>query len=89
VRFTWRRVDRRIMRSEGPERIAPEWWRSLHHGPERKPPRPRAYYAIEDKQGARYWVFRHGLYRTGGGDEDDHDHDQAGPPEWFLHGLFA
>ena len=29
VRFTWRRVTRRVIKSEGPERIAPEWWREL------------------------------------------------------------
>ena len=29
ARFTWRRVTRRVVKSEGPERIAPEWWRSL------------------------------------------------------------
>ena len=27
VRLRWRRVVRRIVRMEGPERIAPEWWR--------------------------------------------------------------
>jgi protein ImuB len=29
VRFTWRRVTRRVTHAEGPERIAPEWWRLL------------------------------------------------------------
>jgi protein ImuB len=29
ARFTWRRVTRRVIKAEGPERIAPEWWRSL------------------------------------------------------------
>ena len=29
VRFTWRRVTRRVARAEGPERIAPEWWRLI------------------------------------------------------------
>jgi protein ImuB len=29
ARFTWRRVSRRVVKSEGPERIAPEWWREL------------------------------------------------------------
>ncbi len=29
VRFVWRRVTRRVVRADGPERIAPEWW--LHH----------------------------------------------------------
>ncbi len=27
VRFVWRRLTRRIVRADGPERIAPEWWR--------------------------------------------------------------
>lgn len=54
ARFTWRRVTRRVVKAEGPERIAPEWWRSL--GPQRD------YYRIEDEDGHRYWVFRDGLY---------------------------
>jgi protein ImuB len=29
ARFTWRRVTRRVVKAEGPERIAPEWWRGL------------------------------------------------------------
>ena len=29
ARFTWRRVTRRVARAEGPERIAPEWWRLI------------------------------------------------------------
>jgi protein ImuB len=29
ARFTWRRVTRRVVKAEGPERIAPEWWRAL------------------------------------------------------------
>jgi protein ImuB len=29
ARFTWRHVSRRVVKAEGPERIAPEWWRSL------------------------------------------------------------
>jgi protein ImuB len=29
VRFTWRRVTRRVVKAEGPERIAPEWWLEL------------------------------------------------------------
>ena len=27
MRFTWRRVTRRVVSAQGPERIAPEWWR--------------------------------------------------------------
>jgi len=29
ARFTWRHVTARVVKAEGPERIAPEWWRSL------------------------------------------------------------
>jgi len=35
--------------------------------------------------GAAYWVFRHGLY----GRDDDDGFEDAVPPSWFLHGLFA
>ena len=82
ARFIWRRVERRVQRAEGPERIAPEWWRAIGLGQNQKRPCSRDYYEIEDETGARYWVFRHGLY---GGAEDESDD----PPRWFLHGLFA
>jgi protein ImuB len=29
ARFTWRRLSRRVVKAEGPERIAQEWWRAL------------------------------------------------------------
>jgi protein ImuB len=54
VFFLWRRVRRRVVRADGPERIAPEWWR------EDTP--PRDYYRVEDAEGRRYWLFRAGLY---------------------------
>jgi protein ImuB len=75
ARFTWRRVTRRVVKSEGPERIAPEWWRSLWE----KQGKPRDYYRIEDDEGHRYWVFRDGLYQESG----------DGPPSWYLHGVFG
>ncbi len=78
--FIWRRVERRVARAQGPERIAPEWWRTLYLDADQKRPRTRDYYRIEDQQGAMYWVFRHGLYE---GEE------AAERPSWFLHGLFA
>jgi protein ImuB len=58
----------RIVRADGPERIEQEWW--LQSGP------PRDYYRVEDENGARYWLFRLGLYETRG-------------PQWFLHGYFV
>ncbi|MGQ0483865.1 MAG: Y-family DNA polymerase [Hyphomicrobiales bacterium] len=56
MRFTWRRVTRRVAKAQGPERIAPEWWRPGEGG------RLRDYYAIEDERGRRYWLYREGLY---------------------------
>jgi protein ImuB len=73
MRLTWRRVTRRIVRAEGPERIAPEWWRLTESE------RPRDYYRIEDEAGRRYWIYRDGLY----------DEDGGLPPKWFVHGLSA
>jgi protein ImuB len=78
ARFTWRRVERRIARAEGPERIAPEWWREIGQRTDTKMGRTRDYYRIEDEGGAGYWVFREGLY----GREEE-------APSWFLHGLFG
>jgi len=77
ARFTWRRVARRVLRSSGPERLAPEWWKAAGGC---KPKRTRDYYRVEDDQGGRYWVFREGLYD--GGDVDP-------PPSWWMQGLFA
>lgn len=55
--FTWRRKLHDVARMEGPERIAPEWWK-------RRDGKglTRDYYRIEDIRGRRFWIFRHGLY---------------------------
>ncbi|WP_078709499.1 DNA polymerase Y family protein [Consotaella salsifontis] len=55
LRFRWRKVLHTIARAEGPERIAPEWWREDARA------LPRDYYRIEDLEGRRFWVFREGL----------------------------
>ena len=57
VRFRWRRAFHRVMRSEGPERIAPEWWRSAAVR------LTRDYYRVEDEAGRHFWIFREGLYQ--------------------------
>jgi protein ImuB len=58
-----------ITRADGPERIENEWWiDSARH---------RDYYAVEDEQGARYWLFRSGHYSG------------LQSSRWFLHGFFA
>ena len=92
LRFTWRRLVRRIVRAEGPERIEPEWWRAIGRPRVRAGPpaaihlaRPRDYYAIEDAGGGRYWVFRAGLY----GREEETGLGEAGSTIWFVHGVFG
>lgn len=72
-RFRWRGNVHEVARVEGPERIAPEWWRV------RSNVRLRDYYRIEDSAGRRYWIYRHGLAGDGRG----------GMPDWFLQGLCA
>lgn len=72
-RFIWRRAVHDIARAEGPERIAPEWWRQPSNA------RLRDYYRVEDSTGRRYWIYREGLIGDGRG----------GAPNWFIHGLFG
>ena len=72
-RFVWRRAVHDIARVEGPERIAPEWWRQPSSA------RLRDYYRVEDANGRRYWIYREGLIGDGRG----------GLPLWFIHGLFG
>ncbi|MEI6486166.1 MAG: DUF6504 family protein [Sphingomonadales bacterium] len=72
-RFRWRGQVRDVAAQEGPERIAAEWWRRKDGAG-----LTRDYWRVEDGDGRRYWLFRHGLY---GRETDD--------PRWYLHGLFA
>ena len=71
--FRWRRVRRRICAAEGPERVAPEWWRAdpAWAGG------ARDYWRVEDAAGQRFWLFR-----------EVHP-CRDGTPRWFLHGLFV
>jgi protein ImuB len=59
AQFVWRRVRHTVVMAEGPERIAPEWWRE-HAGA-----LTRDYYRLEDNTGKRFWVFREGLHERG------------------------
>jgi protein ImuB len=74
LRFRWRRMLHEIIRAEGPERIAGEWWR---RDTAAGLPDARDYYRVEDRQGRRFWLYREGFYAG------------AAAPRWFLHGLFA
>jgi protein ImuB len=91
-RFRWRRALHDVVRFEGPERIAGEWW--LRRPVLRESDEPesgairyalgdadthiRDYYRVEDPHGRRYWIFRHGLFEA-----------DRPMPRWYLHGLFA
>ncbi len=98
VVFRWRRVLHRVARAEGPERIAPEWWRTSLSWTTPWEETTRDYYRLEDDSGRRFWVYREGLYPLGyepvrKGEEDETD-TSAEPvalalPRWFVHGLFA
>lgn len=59
----------KIVRADGPERIEQEWW--LQQG------QHRDYYAVEDENGCRYWLFRSGHY------------DAEKTWGWYLHGYFT
>lgn len=73
--FQWRKRVHRVLHAEGPERIGEEWWRgdidkiSVRH--------VRDYYRVEDQEGARFWVYREGLYEAGA------------PARWWMHGVFG
>jgi protein ImuB len=59
----------KVVKADGPERIEQEWW--IEEGEHRD------YYAVEDEQGCRYWLFRSGHY------------DEKKKPYWYMHGFFA
>ncbi|MFO1161606.1 MAG: DNA polymerase Y family protein [Reyranellaceae bacterium] len=82
--FQWRRHAHRIVRAEGPERLADEWWRPRSDGsrpPANTVPLFRDYYRVEDNDGTRFWLFRDGPYNA----------PANGQPtaRWFLHGFCA
>ena len=89
ILFRWRHELHRIVRAQGPERVAPDWWRipgheqpSISHeimSKMEEERRLRDYFAVEDSDGDRFWLFREGLYRS----------SQATLPRWYLHGLFG
>jgi protein ImuB len=98
LNFRWRRAQYRIVGSEGPERIEPEWWRedlpvAARGGGEKDP----AHEGQRRRAIARRLAFRSRdyfrvedadgrrfwLYRQGLYGLSE------GAPRWFLHGLFA
>ncbi len=77
-RFTWRRATHAVVRVEGPERIAMEWWKREEAA------LTRDYFRIEDTEGLRFWIYRDGLY----GSELIDKEGEPIEPKWFVHGLF-
>ena len=70
-RFTWRGATYRVVRADGPERIAGEWWR---RPAERQA--VRDYFRVEVESGQRFWLYRRG----------DGVRGETGDLSWFLHG---
>lgn len=69
MNFRYRGKLHKVVKADGPERIEQEWWiQEEEH---------RDYYAVEDEEGCRYWLFRSGHY------------DAEKNNQWFLHGFFA
>jgi len=67
--FRYKGKLHKVIKADGPERIEQEWW--IQEGEHRD------YYAVEDEEGCRYWIFRSGHY------------EEEKNPKWFLHGFFA
>jgi protein ImuB len=77
--FTWRRATHAVVRVEGPERIAMEWWKQNGQA------LTRDYFRVEDEAGLRFWIYRDGLY----GSELVDGEGAPVPAKWYMHGLFA
>ncbi|MEO9970960.1 MAG: DNA polymerase Y family protein, partial [Hyphomonadaceae bacterium] len=97
IRFVWRRLTRKIVRADGPERIAPEWWQ---HQPQVPAP-PAALTSCspiqDDTVLVRTLPRARDYYRI----EDEagrrywvfrkglYDDDRGGAPDWYVQGQFA
>ncbi len=82
ILFRWRRLQHRVRRADGPERIAAEWWRNPDPASLGDAGDIRDYYRVEDEDGRRFWLFRAGLYRPA-------QNPHGRPTSWFIHGVFA
>lgn len=92
--FRWRKVMHRISQGDGPERIAPEWWRNLSA---QEPSaglddHTRDYYMVENDTGQRFWLYRQGLYdrpKRESPEPETTPEAATTPPAWFLQGVMA
>lgn len=72
--FLWRRMSHDIIRADGPERIADEWWNSPSGFG------TRDYFRVETAEGRRFWIFR--------SDASAPPAESQHTSKWFLHGVF-
>ena len=75
LRFRWRRMIHDVTAIEGPERIAPEWWKQPDAQAKSL---TRDYFRAQDRDGQRFWLFREGLFNV-----------ETARPRWYVHGLFG
>jgi protein ImuB len=59
--FVWRKIQHRIAKADGPERILGEWWVS-----DDDVGKQRDYYRVENTSGERFWLFRDAPANEGG-----------------------
>lgn len=100
-RFRWRRVLHEVMRFEGPERIAGEWWRvPVERLPEPEPAAVRKRSGKEGERGPLPPPSRPLLTRDYFRVEDARGRRfwlfrhglyerETSAPAWYIHGLFA
>lgn len=105
LRFTWRRVEHRVIAAQGPERIAPPWWQTLPAPPRADvsaaAPQSKSDVAaaalgirVEPPSAPRPRDYYRIEDQSGGRywvfRDGLYGRDEDGPPpNWFLHGLFA
>lgn len=87
LRFTGDRAGehRRVTACDGPERLAPEWWRDEHPATQPGTPpvsagsasRPRDYFKVQTDSGRWLWLYR------------EHPDEGDPKPRWFIHGEWT
>jgi protein ImuB len=94
AQFTWRQMRYAVLRAEGPERIAMEWWRDRSGLV-----LMRDYFRVESREGMRAWIFREWLKLKTQEDKERESEQKEDwylgqeidqqPLRWLLHGVFA
>jgi protein ImuB len=74
MRFSWRGKAYKVSAVDGPERLYGEWWKNRSESNA-----VRDYFQVEDKDGARFWIYRRGDPAMPG----------TGDLSWHMHGIFG